>query len=282
MKKVRIVGVPEHFNFPWNMCIENGEFNDGGIELEWSNIPEGTGKMCQMLKNNETDLAVILTEGIIKDITFGNPSQIIQEFVSSPLLWGIHVANDSEFKKTEDLRNRRVAISRFGSGSHLMAIVHARQMNWNPDELEFIVVNTLEGAIESLSKNKADYFMWERFMTQPIVDKGIFRRLDVCPTPWPSFVIAGRTDFINNNSTVLEQILDIINTTTEEFKLIPSIDRTLAVKYHQKLEDIQEWLQLTQWSQSQIKTKSLLKVQQTLKNLNLIENTLEHESLIRS
>lgn len=282
MKKVRIVGVPEHFNFPWNMCIENGEFNDGGIVLEWSNIPEGTGKMCQMLRNNETDLAVILTEGIIKDITFGNPSQIIQEFVSSPLLWGIHVADDSEFKKTEDLRNRRVAISRFGSGSHLMAIVHARQMNWNPDELEFIVVNTLEGAIESLSKNEADYFMWERFMTQPIVDKGIFRRLDICPTPWPSFVIAGRKDFIDNNSTALEQILDIINATTEEFKTIPSIDRTLAAKYNQKLEDIQEWLQSTQWSQNQIKAKSLLKVQQTLKDLNLIENTLEQESLIRS
>lgn len=282
MKKIRIAGVPEHFNFPWNMCIENGEFKEGGIDLEWTDIPEGTGKMCQMLRNNETDLAVILTEGIVKDITFGNPSQIVQEFVSSPLLWGIHVANDSEFQKIEDLKNRRVAISRFGSGSHLMAIVHARQMNWNPDELEFIVVNTLEGAIESLSKDEADYFMWERFMTQPIIDKGIFRRLDICPTPWPSFVIVGRKDFADNNATALEQILDIINTTTEEFKFIPSIDRTLAVKYNQKVEDIQQWLQLTQWSQNQIKTKSLLKVQQVLKDLNLIENTLEHESLIRS
>lgn len=282
MKKIRIAGVPEHFNFPWNMCIENGEFKEGGIDLEWTDIPEGTGKMCQMLRNNETDLAVILTEGIVKDITFGNPSQIVQEFVSSPLLWGIHVANDSEFQKIEDLKNRRVAISRFGSGSHLMAIVHARQMNWNPDELEFIVVNTLEGAIESLSKDEADYFMWERFMTQPIIDKGIFRRLDICPTPWPSFVIVGRKDFVDNNATALEQILDIINTTTEEFKFIPSIDRTLAVKYNQKVEDIQQWLQLTQWSQNQIKTKSLLKVQQVLKDLNLIENTLEHESLIRS
>ncbi len=282
MKKIRIAGVPEHFNFPWNMCIENGEFKEGGIDLEWTDIPEGTGKMCQMLRNNETDLAVILTEGIVKDITFGNPSQIVQEFVSSPLLWGIHVSNDSEFQKIEDLKNRRVAISRFGSGSHLMAIVHARQMNWNPDELEFIVVNTLEGAIESLSKDEADYFMWERFMTQPIIDKGIFRRLDICPTPWPSFVIVGRKDFVDNNATALEQILDIINTTTEEFKFIPSIDRTLAVKYNQKVEDIQQWLQLTQWSQNQIKTKSLLKVQQVLKDLNLIENTLEHESLIRS
>lgn len=282
MKKVRIAGVPEHFNFPWQMCIENGEFDDAGIALEWTDIPEGTGKMCQMLRDNETDLAVILTEGIVKDITFGNPSQIIQEFVSSPLLWGIHVAHNSDFNAIEDLKHKRVAISRYGSGSHLMAIVHAKQMNWDTTALEFVVVNTLEGAIEALTNKEADYFMWERFMTQPIVDKGIFRRLDVCPTPWPSFVIVGRKGFVSNNEAALELILDTINTTTEEFKHIPSIDRTLAVKYEQKTEDIQQWLQLTQWSQSQIKAKSLQKIQQELKDLGLIENTLEHQLIIGS
>ena len=26
MKTVKIAGVPEHFNLPWHLCIENGEF----------------------------------------------------------------------------------------------------------------------------------------------------------------------------------------------------------------------------------------------------------------
>jgi hypothetical protein len=30
------------------------------------------GKMCQMLRDGETDIAVILTEGIVKDIVAGN------------------------------------------------------------------------------------------------------------------------------------------------------------------------------------------------------------------
>jgi hypothetical protein len=55
-------------------------------------VPEGTGKMCQMLRDGETDIAVILTEGIVKDITAGNPSKIVQVYVDSPLIWGIHVA----------------------------------------------------------------------------------------------------------------------------------------------------------------------------------------------
>ena len=60
--QIRIGGVPEHFNFPWHMCIENSEFNEAGIDLQWTNVPEGTGKMCQMLRDNETDIAIILTE----------------------------------------------------------------------------------------------------------------------------------------------------------------------------------------------------------------------------
>ncbi|MEN8797763.1 MAG: ABC transporter substrate-binding protein, partial [Flavobacteriaceae bacterium] len=38
MKKVRIVGVPEHFNLPWLFALEDGAFADRGIELQWTNV----------------------------------------------------------------------------------------------------------------------------------------------------------------------------------------------------------------------------------------------------
>ena len=41
---------------------------------------------------------LFLTEGIIKDIIAGNPSKIVQTFVQSPLIWGIHVAANSNYK----------------------------------------------------------------------------------------------------------------------------------------------------------------------------------------
>ena len=56
MKTIKIAGVPEHFNLPWHMCIEDGEFEAVGIDLQWRDIPEGTGKMCQMLRDGETVL----------------------------------------------------------------------------------------------------------------------------------------------------------------------------------------------------------------------------------
>jgi ABC-type nitrate/sulfonate/bicarbonate transport system substrate-binding protein len=270
MRIIRIAGVPEHFNLPWHLCIEAGEFEKSGIDLQWTDIPEGTGKLCQMLRDKETDMAIILTEGIIKDIIAGNDCKIVQVFVKSPLIWGIHVSAHAPYQKIEELKGKKVAISRYGSGSQLMALVNAKNNNWDTSKLAFEVVDTLDGAIEALTENKADYFMWERFMTQPIVDKGIFRRVADCPTPWVSFVVVVRNEVLQETPQTIETILDIINQTTAEFKQIPSIDRTLATRYNQKIEDIQQWLSLTQWSQRNLDERMLNKIQNQLLEFEII------------
>jgi sulfonate transport system substrate-binding protein len=282
MKKVKIIGVPEHFNLPWHLAIAEGAFEERGIDLQWTDIPEGTGRMCEMLDSGETDLAIILTEGLVRSITEGNPAKIVQEYIASPLLWGVHVGAKSGYRSIPELKTTKAAISRFGSGSHLMAYVNAQNEGWNTEKLQFEVINNLDGAVEAITNGNADYFMWEHFTTKPLVDKGIFRRLGDCPTPWPCFVIAATDKFLKGNSSILKHILEVINLYTTEFKQIPSIDRTLANRYEQQLEDIQEWLSLTRWSQSQIDSQTLEKVQDTLIDLKLIENKLKYSEMATS
>lgn len=274
MKKVRIIGVPEHFNLPWHMAIEEDAFKERGIDLQWTDVPEGTGRMCQMLLNGETDLAIILTEGVVKSISEGNPTKIVQEYISSPLLWGIHVGAESDFKAISELKNATAAISRFGSGSHLMAFVNAQKEDWETNNLTFKVIDNLDGAVEALTKGSADYFMWEHFTTKPLVDNGTFRRLGDCPTPWPCFVVAATDVFLEKDTRTLLHILEVINLYTSEFKRIPSIDRTLANRYGQQLEDIQKWLSITKWSQKQIIHQDVENVINTLIYLKLINNPI--------
>tara|TARA_R110002050_G_scaffold24240_4_gene64831 strand:- start:9006 stop:9866 length:861 start_codon:yes stop_codon:yes gene_type:complete len=280
LKTVNIIGVPEHFNFPWQLAVEEGTFGARGINLKWKDIPEGTGKMAQMLRDNETDLAIILTEGIIKSISEGNPSKIVQEYIATPLLWGIHVAAKSDYKALSDLKNKTAAISRYGSGSHLMAYVNAQNQGWDTNELKFEVVDNLNGAVTSLTEGKSDYFMWERFTTKPLVDQGVFRRITDCPTPWPCFVIAATDKFIAQNPGTLAHILEVINVYTSDFKQIPSIDRTLANTYNQELEDIRHWLSLTEWGQKNIGKQNLELVQNTLKDLRLIEKIIPNTEIL--
>ncbi|WP_405571981.1 substrate-binding domain-containing protein [Winogradskyella sp. Asnod2-B02-A] len=281
MKKVNIGGVPEHFNLAWYLTLKNGEYKAEDINLRWHDYHGGTGAMNKALRSGEIDMAVILTEGVIKDIIDGNPSKIVQTFVETPLIWGIHVAADSKFNSVDDIKGTRAAISRYGSGSHLMAYINAKNHHWDlENDLNFEVIKNLDGAIRGLTEGKADYFMWEKFTTKPIVDDGIFRRIDNCPSPWPCFVIAVREDFIANDEEALKTILEIINQTTAEFKSIPSIDKTIANRYEQELTDVEEWLSLTEWSQSVMDETTINKVQDQLYDLNIIPKKVEYSKLI--
>ena len=283
MIEIKIGGVPEHFNLGWYLTLKNGEYKNEGINLRWNDYPGGTGEMCKALKNKEIDLAVVLTEGIIKDIIEGNAVKIIQTFVQSPLIWGIHVANNSPYKNIEDLKGTKAAISRYGSGSHLMAYINAQNNHWDlKKDLKFKVIKNLEGAIEGLTNGTADYFLWEKFTTKPIVDEGVFRCIGHCPTPWPCFVIAAREDFIKSNKKNLQTILNIINKSTSEFKEIPDIDQTISKRYGQKIEDVQEWLSLTEWSQNVLDKQTIINTQKQLFELKIIPKIVEYKYLINS
>ena len=281
MKNVRIGGVPEHFNYAWYLALKQGHFKEHNIDVRWKDYFGGSGQMTKALRENEIDMAVILTEGIIKDITEGNPSKIVQIFVESPLIWGIHVAQDSTYKNLSELKGQKAAISRYGSGSHLMAYVNALKLKWNTaSDLQFEVVKDLDGAVESLSRKEADYFMWEKFTTKPLVDEKIFRRLGDCPTPWPCFVIAVRDEFILNEKETLQNILKTINAITSSFKEISQIDRIISERYQQKNEDVKAWLELTEWSQKNIDPETVEAVQNQLLKLNIISEKWAYDQFV--
>ena len=201
--------------------------------------------------------------------------------MDSPLIWGIHVAEKSAFKQLSDLKGQRAAISRFGSGSHLMAYVNAMELGWDTrSDLEFEVVKDLDGAVEALTNEEADYFMWEKFTTKPLVDQQTFRRLGDCPTPWPCFVIAVRDEFITNEKETLQVILEVINSITETFKEIPEIDAIISERYQQKNEDVKNWLALTEWSQENISPSTVETVQNQLMQLDIISEKLPYNELV--
>ena len=283
MTDLKVGGVPEHFNYPWSLTLKDEKYKKENINLKWQDFPGGTGAMCKALRNGDVDIAIVLTEGIIKDIAAGNPSKILQTFVKTPLIWGIHVGAKSSFKEIKDLEHATIAISRFGSGSHLMAIVNAFNQGWKIENLKFKVIGNLQGGIDALTNGEADYFMWEHFTTKPLVDNGTFRRIDNCPTPWPCFVIAVRNEVLEKNSLEVKKVLDIINKQTANFKNIDNIDKILANVYNQKLEDIQKWLKITEWNDGKPITKNLItRIQNKMIRFNVIEEKKDSKEFIKN
>lgn len=283
MISLTVAGVPEHFNYPWYLSLKNKEYTKNNINLRWKDFPGGTGAMCKALRAGEVDIAIVLTEGIIKDIAAGNPSKIVQTYIETPLIWGIHVSATSSFQKTEDLEHATIAISRFGSGSHLMAIVNAHQQGWNIEKLQFKVVGDLQGGIDALVNGDADYFMWEHFTTKPFVDNRIFRRIGNCPTPWPCFVMAVRDEVLTRNFKEIQTVLKIINTINKDFRKTLHIDAILADRYQQELHDIQKWLKITEWNAGKPITKNLItRIQNKMIALNVIKKKKNSADFIKN
>lgn len=285
MTELKIGGVAEHFNMPWHLSIENNEFRNENIDLIWKDFHGGTGAMTNALRNGDIDIAVLLTEGIIKDIIDGNPSKIVQTYVNSPLLWGLYVGAESKYQSVKELEGTVSAISRVGSGSQLLSIVNAKNNGWNIDKIEYQVVNNLIGGIDALTNETADYFLWEHFTTKPLVDNGTFRRLADIPSLWPCFVIAVRNEVLENNPEEIKKVLKVINKQLERFSTFAKKERyidTFAELYKLEKEDIKNWLIITEWNQGKSISRTLInKVQNKLYDLNVIDKTIDVDQLIK-
>ena len=244
MIDIMIGGVPEHFNLPWLRLAESGALDDLGVG--WRDVPEGSGAMAAALRAGELDAAMLLTEGAVAGAAQGG-FKIVSLYTVSPLIWGIHAPASSDLRRVEDIRGRRYAISRRGSGSHLMSFVHAREQGWSTADLDFVVVGTLQGAIDAFASGKADVFFWEKFMTKPLVDSGQFRRVGEFVAPWPAFVVCASNAALAQRKPIgaaLSRALDA----ARELAASPTSAAAIAQRYALEPGDAREWLASTRWA----------------------------------
>jgi len=271
MKRLKIGGVPEHFNLPWRLAIEEGKFKAAGIELHWSDMTGGTGQMIKGLQAGTLDIAVLLTEGITRAILKGLDAKIIAVYVKTPLIWGVHAPVNQGINQLDDLVASTFAISREGSGSHLMSYILAKQQGWDPTALSFNVVGDVYGGLWALNNDEAQGFLWEKYTTQPFVDQGKCKRIGEVLTPWPCFVIAVRNEVLQNEAALLQAILPIVQKRAQELKNSDDAAEVLAWRYALKKDEVTAWLSKTEWSnQLDVDQNDIQNVVETLHELNLV------------
>ena len=248
-KQLRIGGVPEHFNLPWKLAVADRAFNSMGVEVEFIEHPGGTGAMTAALRAGDLDTALLLTEGAVLDIVTGGDNRLVSVYVQSPLIWGIHVNASSTIKNVADIAGRRFAISRYGSGSHLIAIVDAAGRGFDSQSMSFVVVDTIDGARTALAAGSADVFLWERHMTQPLVDAGEFRRIGERVVPWPAFIVSARQEYLSHSADELRRCLDIVADYAARLKRGADSAELISKTYEIDLSDASAWLADVRWSQ---------------------------------
>ncbi len=245
---IRLGGVPEHFNLPVHLAAEQGQFDSRGVDLQWTTYKGGTGQMCRAMREGEVDMCILLTEGIITDIINGNPAKIISVYVTTPLCWGIHTGAANPLRHYSDIFSKRYAISRFGSGSHLMAIVDAKSKEQQIEKEQFEIIKNLDGALASLTAQETDVFYWEKFTTKPFVDAGQLRRIGEFLTPWPCFVVAATDDILKKSPEAVIRSLRTIHDSCDRFMHLNTVIEQVSQHYGQKPQDVERWYHSTEWA----------------------------------
>jgi len=240
--------VPEHFNLPWHLAIEAHAFDELDVDVEFIEYPGGTGAMTKALSDGQLEVALLLFEGAVTNILRGHANKLVKVFVDSPLIWGIHVAASSKIQAVEEIRDKVYAISRAGSGSHLIAIVDAAERGWATNNMKFSRVGNLAGAREKLANGKVDVFLWEKFMTQPLVDCGEFRRIGERVVPWAAFVVSVREDILSEHAVAVRKMLEVVSTVCQELKNDPNAVQLIAERFQLKRDNTQQWFDLVEWS----------------------------------
>ncbi len=278
---VRIGGVPEHFNLPWLLAIEQGIFQREGIQVEWQFFPGGSGAMHNALKYDQIDLAILLTEGFIAAAAQGLQAKIIKTYIDSPLRWGIYTGPQSGISVFSRQENDTFAISRPGSGSHLMPLIHAQQEGFRLIDGQFVIVDDLKHAVVSLDRLESRYFYWEKYTTLPLVKTGNLRKIGEFSAPWSSFLIAGNPEFIKQHKSSLKTMIEIVDNISGNASTDPYFKEQVQQRFHLTVEETEEWLSAVQWNQGVgLSDLSLNEAIQSLQQTGVLVKPLDPESFL--
>lgn len=265
--KTRIIigGVDEAFNVPFKRVCLRQPLLHKGLEVEWQDFGGGTGQIMRALNANEIQAATVLTEGVVADIYRNNKSRIFSSYVVSPLEWGVHVNENSGITDVDGIHNKTIAISKFGSGSHLMPILNAYEKGWDVKNIRFKEVNNLGGGLQALKNGEADVFFWEKHTTRSYLKTNHLQYVGSFKGPWGAFVLAVSNGITEQQLELLTEFYQLVLEEATSFKLshlsAPSITRF----NNMDLPTAQSWLQSTRFA-SQVGHNQLevLKVEELL------------------
>ena len=278
--EIKIGGVTEHFNLPWSLAVEQNKFSEAGVDLNWKFFPGGTGVMTEALKSGELDLAILLTEGFISAAAKGLKAKIVKEYITSPLGWGIYTGAKSQFYSVYNRLPKKFAISKLGSGSHLMAMIHAEQRGEKVTAEDLIEVKSIDGAMDSLSKNETQIFYWEKYTTKPFVQDGTVRMIGEFSASWSSFLIVASDMALQTKRTEINKMLEVINTESKKFVTSQTSAALLMERFNMSERDAHTWLNSTVWSADySVRLQGLENAKQALLKIGSVSAELNVEEL---
>ncbi len=184
-------------SLPVGIALEQGLWKKQGLEVEY--IPfKGGSKMFQAMAGGHIDIATDSSPHLIQGASRGVPV-IMVAAVQTGSHWSIWVLPGGAVKRPEDLKGKKLGISRRGGTSHAFAQVAIKSLGLEK-EVKIIAVGGARARMAALKTGVIDAFPQALASAASMAEKGEIERLmDLgkrLPQPWIDQVIVARNEFI--------------------------------------------------------------------------------------
>ncbi|KAI4275968.1 MAG: hypothetical protein L6R38_005776 [Xanthoria sp. 2 TBL-2021] len=258
MAPLRVGYVPEHFSTPLHFAQTYCSLSADLIPF-----PSGTGHMVTALRAGELDIAIGLTEGWIAAIAKGPPPsqttdagssenefKLVGTYVETPLCWAISTGHDREhITDVQDLKGKKLGVSRIGSGSYVMSYVLADREGWD-QPFECLPLQTFEALRKGVNDRTVDFFMWEYFTSKRYYSSDTLhpiKKVGEIYTPWSSWKICARTPLID--APELISFLEKVNAGIRYFEEHKEeAVQYISTKLDYEKEDAKEWMKTVRFA----------------------------------
>ncbi|KAL8838955.1 MAG: hypothetical protein Q9176_004761 [Flavoplaca citrina] len=255
---LRVGYVPEHFSTP--LYYAQNYFS---LSADLIPFPSGTGHMVTALRAGELDIAIGLTEGWIAAIakefsahqaTAKTPSdndfKVVGTFVETPLCWAISTGYGRDrITNVQDLKGKRLGVSRVGSGSYVMSYV-LKDREGLDQPFECVPLQTFEGLRKGVNDGTVDFFMWEYFTSKRYYSSDTLhpiKKVGEIYTPWSSWKIVARTPLME--TPALNSFLDKVNAGIKYFEEHQDeAVQYVSTKLDYEEEDAKEWMKTVRFA----------------------------------
>lgn len=183
-----------------------GFFAKEGLDDQLVFIPSAT-QLAQVLVAGEIDIASLGGGPVMAAVLGGADLKVIGNNVNK-LIFAIHAKQD--VKNLEDLRGKRIAVSRFGSAADIAARTALRKFNMDPTKdvqlMQLGTMSNMFGALKSGGVEASVVSPPTQFASEKMGFKEIVSITDMnLPYPNPSMAVPG--DMIRKRSEVIDRFM---------------------------------------------------------------------------
>lgn len=195
---------------------ERGYWKQNGLSGEWAPFRSGRGLIDAMAADS-IDMMWSIFEMVMPAVARGLPLVVVAD-LGAGLQWHFWVPSASSIKKPEDLKGKKIGVTRAGSGSHAFGRVVAKRLGLGP-QTKFVATGGVRQLMAGLKTGVVEAMILPFLTVAKLKFDGRIRPVvsvsDHLPKPWLGLALFTKRDFIEKKPAVVKGTIRTILQATD-------------------------------------------------------------------